>query len=135
MRSEFWLNDEAWAAIEPLLPEQPAWSKTRRRSRRDQRDRSLPEVRLPLEGLPGQLRPTYDHLQPLQSMEPSRDLGPHLCSLGVQHPRARRACNRLDLCQSPSLGGWRERRAAAQAIGPSRGGRTTKIHVLTDTKG
>jgi hypothetical protein len=37
-----------------------------------------PQVRLSLEGLPGPLWPTYDHLQPLQSLEPPRDLGRHL---------------------------------------------------------
>ncbi len=33
------------------------------------------------------------------------------------------------------LGAWRERGAKAQAIGPSRGGQTTKIHLLTDVLG
>jgi transposase len=36
--------------------------------------------------------------------------------------------------ESPSLGGWRKRREKKSAIGRSRGGRTTKIHALTDTQ-
>jgi transposase len=36
--------------------------------------------------------------------------------------------------ESPSLGGWRKRGEKNQAIGRSRGGRTTKIHALTDAQ-
>jgi hypothetical protein len=36
--------------------------------------------------------------------------------------------------ESPSLGGWRKRGEKNQAIGRSWGGRTTKIHALTDTQ-
>jgi transposase len=36
--------------------------------------------------------------------------------------------------QSPSLGGGRKRGEKSQAIGRSRGGRTTKIHALTDAQ-
>ena len=41
----------------------------------------------------------------------------------------------LHLHQGPALGFRRKRGAKAQAIGPSRGGQTTKIHVLTDVIG
>ena len=37
--------------------------------------------------------------------------------------------------QSPSLRRWRKRGAFHHAIGRSRGGRTTKIHALTDDRG
>ena len=37
--------------------------------------------------------------------------------------------------QSPSLGGGRKRGAFEQAIGASRGGRTSKLHALTDENG
>jgi len=43
--------------------------------------------------------------------------------------------SRLDAHQGPSLGGWRKRGAFRHAIGRSRGGRTTKIHALTDDRG
>src|SRR5690606_36598522 len=35
----------------------------------------------------------------------------------------------------PSLGGWRKRGDEVQAIGRSRGGRTTKIHAVVDGSG
>ncbi|MGB6795464.1 MAG: IS5 family transposase [Xanthobacteraceae bacterium] len=37
--------------------------------------------------------------------------------------------------QGPPLGRWRKRRAFCHAIGRSRGGRTSKIHALTDENG
>ena len=37
--------------------------------------------------------------------------------------------------QGASLGGWRKRGERGQAIGRSRGGRTTKIHALVDGEG
>ncbi len=43
--------------------------------------------------------------------------------------------HRQQLRQSPPLGGRRKRGAKAQAIGVSRGGRTTKIHLATDLLG
>ena len=43
--------------------------------------------------------------------------------------------DRLDLHQSPARCVRRKRGARAQAIGPSRGGQTTKIHALTDVVG
>lgn len=41
----------------------------------------------------------------------------------------------LNLRQGPSLRSWRKRGAKNQAIGPSRGGQTTKVHALTDVLG
>ena len=38
-------------------------------------------------------------------------------------------------CESPSSGKWRKRGEKNQAIGISRGGRTTKIHAVVDSKG
>ena len=43
--------------------------------------------------------------------------------------------DRLHEHQGPPLGGRRKRGAFAQGIGTSRGGRTSKIHGLTDTAG
>lgn len=42
---------------------------------------------------------------------------------------------RQHLCSRPPLGARRQRGAKAQAIGPSRGGQTTKVHVITDVLG
>ena len=44
-------------------------------------------------------------------------------------------CDRQLDDQGPPLGRWRKRGAYGEAIGRSRGGRTTKIHALTDEKG
>ena len=44
-------------------------------------------------------------------------------------------CDRLDQHQGPPFGGGRKRGAFSQGIGTSRGGRTSKIHGLTDTAG
>jgi transposase len=43
--------------------------------------------------------------------------------------------DRCDLCEGASLGRRRKRGAFAQAIGNSRGGRTSKLHALTDDAG
>jgi transposase len=44
-------------------------------------------------------------------------------------------CDGLDPCQGAPLGGRRKRGAFAHAIGRSRGGRTTKVHAITDQHG
>jgi transposase len=41
----------------------------------------------------------------------------------------------LDLCQGAPVRTWRQRGAKAQAIGISRGGQTTKVHIVTDVIG
>lgn len=43
--------------------------------------------------------------------------------------------DRCDPRQSASLGGWRKRGAEAQGIGRSRGGRTSKVHLVVDELG
>ena len=48
----------------------------------------------------------------------------------------RHVCRRQHLCEGPSLGCGRPKKAAPdQAIGVSRGGRSTKIHLATDLLG
>lgn len=54
-----------------------------------------------------------------------RHIGRNICDAAV-------AFARFDLGQGASLGGRRKRGEHTQAIGRSRGGRTTKIHALTD---
>lgn len=46
-----------------------------------------------------------------------------------------RGCDRFDQHQGSSLGSGRKRGAFTQGIGTSRGGRTSKIHELTDAAG
>jgi transposase len=43
--------------------------------------------------------------------------------------------HRCDPREGTPLGKWRKRGAYAQAIGTSRGGRTSKLHALTDSRG
>ncbi len=55
--------------------------------------------------------------------------------LGERRRRGRQHGDRFDLREGPTVGLRRKRGAKAQAIGPSRGGKTTKIHALTDVVG
>jgi len=82
------------------------------------------------------IRAVYDGLQPIQSLEPARPVAEDirsarwmLRSTGAHHDRL--------LCgQGASFGERRQKRGAQnQAIGRSRGGRTTKIHALVDEEG
>ena len=87
-------------------------------------------------GLPGGLWALHDDLQSLQPLEPAGCLARDILradrldrelyrsGVGRQHPH-----------QGASLGRRGKRGAFAQAIGRSRGGRTTKIHALTDARG
>ena len=54
---------------------------------------------------------------------------------GRRARRSGRPGHRLQLRQGAPLGPWRKRGARSQAIGPSRGGQTTKVHALTDSDG
>jgi transposase len=65
----------------------------------------------------------------------ARHLGAHLLSARGPRWRCRTADDRLDDRQSTPLGRRRKRGARAHAIGRSKGGRTTKIHAVTDEKG
>jgi hypothetical protein len=101
----------------------------------DQRDYPCSQDWRAVARLSERLWTAHDDLQPLQSM-----VAPYLV---VPHPRctrrqgrvATREFDRLDLYKSASLDPRRKRGAKAQAIGPSRGGQTTKIHVVTDLLG
>ena len=81
--------------------------------------------------LPGGLRPADDDLQPLSSLGAARDLAAIVCRAGVGRPW-RGSDDRQHYRQGASLGGRRKRGADIQAIGRSRGGRTTKIHAVVD---
>lgn len=79
--------------------------------------------------------PANHDLQPLQQMVKAPYLATHLredgggrsCSGGIVH--------RQQLRQSASLGSWLKKGEYAEAIGRSRGGRTSKIHALADDQG
>ena len=62
-------------------------------------------------------------------------LDPTAGRLGERRRCAGEHGDRFHLCESAALGLRRKRGAQAQAIGLSRGGKTTKIHALTDVVG
>ena len=85
--------------------------------------------------LAGRIRAIHDGIQPVQSVEQARPVAGHFCCPG----RLRRATAGGDDRQhggaSPSRCKRRKRGERGQAIGRSRGGRTTKIHALIDQRG
>ena len=81
------------------------------------------------------VRSLHDDLQPLPPMEPARRVVCHLRGTDRAQRRVGIGGNRLHQHQGPPLGRRRKRGAFVQAIGTSRGGRTTKIHGLTDQHG
>ena len=81
------------------------------------------------------LWPADNHLQPLQSLVPASCLAAHLREDGGRWPHSRRAFNRQQPRQSPSLGERLKKGEFEEAIGRSRGERTSKIHALADDRG
>jgi transposase len=67
-------------------------------------------------------------------MEPPGLVADNLRDPGQGNPE-RYPLHRQHLDQGPPIGSRRKRGASAQAIGRSRGGRTTKIHAITDGEG
>ena len=78
------------------------------------------------------LWPTKDALQSICALGGEGYLDGHLPCPGVRGRTAGRSADRLNGGQGASLRGGRKRGERSQAIGRSRGGRTTKIHALTD---
>ena len=89
---------------------------------------------MPLGGLSGLLRPANHDLQSLSSLVGARDLARSVRSSGrarwLRDPH-----DRQHDCQGAPFGSRRKRGADLQAIGRSRGGRTTKIHAVVDGSG
>ena len=77
------------------------------------------------------LWPADHDLQPLSPLVGARHLAASVCGAGGEghqrHPHDRQHDS-----QGASFGRWRKRGADIQAIGRSRGGRTTKIHAVVD---
>ena len=85
-------------------------------------------------GFAGTLWPLHDGLQSLQPLVSPRDLEASFRPAGVEIPR-QSLSDRQHHCESPPRGKRRKRGEKNQAIGISRGGRTTKIHAIVDSKG
>jgi transposase len=81
------------------------------------------------------IRSANDNLQSLQQMVCSRHLAKTIRENRGLSCRARGALPRQLACQSPPLRRGRKRGEEVQAIGRSRGGRTSKIHALADHRG
>lgn len=82
------------------------------------------------------LRAVYDGVQSLQSLEQTRAVAGDLRGAGRERRTTRHGDDRQLFDQSASLGfGSTKRGERFQAIGRSRGGRTTKIHLLVDEHG
>ena len=111
MSALFWLSDEQWAAIEPKLPQNQ----------------------------PGARR--VDDRRVISGIFHVLKTGCRWCDCPAEYGPATTIYNRFNrwsrrlFWPGPTLGVWRKRGARTQAIGPSRGGQTTKIHALTDTIG
>ena len=87
-------------------------------------------------GLPACLRTSHDDLQPLQPLEHPGRLAKNLRAARRWRRRPRGARHRLHSRQGPPLGaGLQKKGDAIQAVGRSRGGRTSKIHALADHLG
>jgi transposase len=115
--------------------EEPAWRSPGRRSADDLRHRPRDQERQPLAGLPGRVWTAHDRLQSLQQVVAPGLLASHADGSRRSGLDRRDRRSRFDLRQGAPLRAWRERGAKAQAIGVSRGGRTTKLHVITDVLG
>jgi transposase len=105
---------------------------TRRRQADHQRCYPYAAVGWPLARLPARTRSLHDDLQSVQSMGQARTLASDLRGLGQARQRFRGSVSGFYFDQSSSLCFRRKRGECSQAIGRSRGGRTTKIHALSD---
>jgi len=76
----------------------------------------------------------YDGLQSLQSLVSTRHLEADFRHSGIEIARQSVSDRQQDR-KSPSCGQRRKRGEQNQAIGISRGGRSTKIHAIVDSKG
>ena len=85
--------------------------------------------------LPQGLRPLYDDLQSLQSLEQTGCVGGRILRSDGLERGDLVSGDGFEPRQGASLGGRRKRGDFAHAIGRSRGGRTTKVHALTDQLG
>jgi transposase len=127
----FWLNDQQWAKIEPLIPMNSPGPKPRNNRRILT---GIPHVLK--SGCRWQDRPRgmaiCDGVQSLQSLERTWNLATDLREGRRRTGTARPGGAGQHACQCTPLRWWRKRGAAEQAIGVTRGGRNSKAHALAD---
>jgi transposase len=115
-------------------PAAPARCEAEAQPRGDQRHRPCFASWVPLARLSGGVWSTHHPLQSVQSLVGGGHLAENAGSVGEDRS-VRIAEYRQHHLQGTSLCCWRKRGAQKQAIGRSRGGRTTKIHAVADTSG
>src|SRR5579863_232258 len=108
--------------------------RTRRRSQDHERDLLRAAHRDAVARFAGTLWALHDSVQSLQPLVPTRHLEADFRHPGIEIAR-QSVSDRQHDCESPSCGQRGKRGEQNQAIGISRGGRTTKIHALVDSKG
>ena len=81
------------------------------------------------------LRPAQDALQPVRSLGREGRLARRVPGPRRGRRTTHQSAARLHSCEGTSLGIGRKRGPHVQALGVSRGGRTTKIHALSDGRG
>jgi transposase len=85
-----------------------------------------------LAGLSTGIRPVYDGVQSLQSLERARNLAANFRDCGGIAGAARASGAGQHPCQSTPVRRRRKRGASEQAIGVTKGGRNSKLHALVD---
>ena len=131
---QFWLTEAQFSKIEPYLP-----TDTRGKARVDDRRVISGIVHVLKSGgrwvdAPPEYGPKEDALQSLRAMGGKGRLGRSVPRARAGRRPAGAGSDRQLGGQGASLGGGRKRGEKNQAIGRSRGGRTTKIHALTDAQ-
>ena len=111
---------------------QPTRPQAQGRSPHLKRDHACAEDRLPLAGLPQGIRSAQDHLQPLLPVERERRLAKDIRMRRRPVRSARTSRNGQQPCKNPSLRQRRKRGPDFEAIGPTKGGRNSKIHAVVD---
>ena len=81
------------------------------------------------------IRPSHHRLQSFQPLVPTTAVKAHTGSSGASGRLDTGHGDRHHLYQGTPLGAWWKRGGKSAAIGSSRGGQTTKIHVITDLLG
>jgi transposase len=114
--------------------DEPARRKAEAQPRDYQRDYPCFAGRVPVARLSGSVRSAHHRLQSVQPLVGGGHLAEDVGNVGGSWS-LRIAEHRQHNLQGTPLCGWRKRGAQAQAIGRSRGGRTTKIHAVADASG
>lgn len=121
----------AMASDRALVAEEPARSASQGRSPDHQWHHPRAQDGVPLAGLPCAIRSANNDLQPLSPLGGAGHLAAAVYRVGERRA-GWRPNDRQHHRQGASLGGRWKRGAEIQAIGRSRGGRTTKIHAVVD---